>query len=218
MVTFQSYIFACHFFRTMQNSESGRKINQAVNNTSRAVGGAISQAKGAFSYWWSSITTNPTSAANSSTGGETTSDDANSSRPQEISVTFQNNANEDKIEVGISVHTEEKVTNKRQSLSEEIKSPQDEKQIDSAEELMEENQLDKIRPVTGTTETEACNLKTESQPSRGIVEIGKEAEVLNKEDNNKCDIQNISNTIEAADMAGINNTTTTSTNGSIFIV
>lgn len=63
----------------MHNSESGRKINQAVNTTSRAVGtysyfylierenlrlqlsigGAISQAKGAFSNWWSSITTNP---------------------------------------------------------------------------------------------------------------------------------------------------------------
>lgn len=45
--------------QTMHNSESGRKINQAVNTTSRAVGGAISQAKGAFSNWWSSITTNP---------------------------------------------------------------------------------------------------------------------------------------------------------------
>lgn len=40
----------------MQNSESGRKLNQAVNNTSRAVGGAISTAKGAFSTWWTSFT------------------------------------------------------------------------------------------------------------------------------------------------------------------
>ena len=40
----------------MQNSESGRKLNQAVNTTSRAVGGAISTAKGAFSTWWTSIT------------------------------------------------------------------------------------------------------------------------------------------------------------------
>lgn len=42
--------------QTMQNSESGRKLNQAVNTTSRAVGGAISTAKGAFSTWWTSIT------------------------------------------------------------------------------------------------------------------------------------------------------------------
>lgn len=42
----------------MHNSESGRKINQAVNSTSRVFGGAISQAKGALSTWWSSITTN----------------------------------------------------------------------------------------------------------------------------------------------------------------
>lgn len=44
----------------MNNSESGRKINQAVNTTSKAVGGAISQAKGALSNWWSAITTQPT--------------------------------------------------------------------------------------------------------------------------------------------------------------
>lgn len=44
----------------MNNSESGRKINQAVNTTSRAVGGALNQAKGAISSWWSAITTQPT--------------------------------------------------------------------------------------------------------------------------------------------------------------
>lgn len=43
----------------MNNSESGRKINQAVNNTSRAVGGALTHAKGAISSWWSAITTQP---------------------------------------------------------------------------------------------------------------------------------------------------------------
>ncbi|XP_018321240.1 late secretory pathway protein AVL9 homolog isoform X2 [Agrilus planipennis] len=47
---------------TMQNTESGRKLNQAmastgraVATTSRAVGGALSQAKGAFSNWWSNL-------------------------------------------------------------------------------------------------------------------------------------------------------------------
>ncbi|XP_050433560.1 late secretory pathway protein AVL9 homolog [Adelges cooleyi] len=49
---------------TMQSSESGRKLNQAVQNTSRAVastgkvvGGAISQARGAVTNWWSNLTT-----------------------------------------------------------------------------------------------------------------------------------------------------------------
>lgn len=41
----------------MHNTESGKKINQAVNNTSKAVGGAISTAKGALSSWWNSMTT-----------------------------------------------------------------------------------------------------------------------------------------------------------------
>uniref|UniRef100_A0A182QJ42 UDENN domain-containing protein n=1 Tax=Anopheles farauti TaxID=69004 RepID=A0A182QJ42_9DIPT len=45
--------------QTMQNSESGRKLNQAVTNTSRAVGGALTTAKGAFSSWWTSITATP---------------------------------------------------------------------------------------------------------------------------------------------------------------
>ncbi|XP_076160725.1 late secretory pathway protein AVL9 homolog isoform X1 [Ptiloglossa arizonensis] len=49
---------------TMQNTESGRKLNQAMASTGRAVattgkavGGALSQAKGAFSNWWSTLTT-----------------------------------------------------------------------------------------------------------------------------------------------------------------
>ena len=43
----------------MNNSESGRKLNQAVNTTSKAVGGALMQAKGAFSNWWSTMTSQP---------------------------------------------------------------------------------------------------------------------------------------------------------------
>ncbi|KAK7793388.1 hypothetical protein R5R35_009268 [Gryllus longicercus] len=49
---------------TMQNTEGGRKLNQAmastgraVATTGRAVGGALSQAKGALSSWWSTLTT-----------------------------------------------------------------------------------------------------------------------------------------------------------------
>lgn len=51
---------------TMQSTESGRKLNQAMSSTgravvttSKAVGGAISQAKGAFSSWWSNLLVSP---------------------------------------------------------------------------------------------------------------------------------------------------------------
>ncbi|KAF5307941.1 hypothetical protein FQR65_LT06508 [Abscondita terminalis] len=51
---------------TMQNTEGGRKLNQAmastgrvVATTSKAVGGALSQAKGAFSNWWSNLLVSP---------------------------------------------------------------------------------------------------------------------------------------------------------------
>uniref|UniRef100_A0A336KFQ2 CSON008327 protein n=1 Tax=Culicoides sonorensis TaxID=179676 RepID=A0A336KFQ2_CULSO len=46
--------------QSMHNTESGRKINQAVNQTSKVVGGAISTAKSTFTSWWSSITTTQT--------------------------------------------------------------------------------------------------------------------------------------------------------------
>ncbi|XP_071446347.1 late secretory pathway protein AVL9 homolog [Hetaerina americana] len=48
---------------TMQSTEGGRKLNQAMTSTGRAVahtgramGGAISQAKGALSSWWTTLT------------------------------------------------------------------------------------------------------------------------------------------------------------------
>ncbi|XP_043478388.1 late secretory pathway protein AVL9 homolog [Leptopilina heterotoma] len=41
---------------SMQNTESGRKLNQAMLTTGKAVGGALSQAKGAFSTWWNTLT------------------------------------------------------------------------------------------------------------------------------------------------------------------
>ncbi|CAG9760844.1 unnamed protein product [Ceutorhynchus assimilis] len=51
---------------TMQTTESGRKLGQAMTSTgravattSKAVGGAISQAKGAFSSWWNNLLVSP---------------------------------------------------------------------------------------------------------------------------------------------------------------
>ncbi|XP_026681239.1 late secretory pathway protein AVL9 homolog, partial [Diaphorina citri] len=56
-------LFCSKHFSTMQNTEGGRKLNQAMMNTSKAVattskavGGAIAQAKGAVTTWWSSLT------------------------------------------------------------------------------------------------------------------------------------------------------------------
>lgn len=54
-------LFLLLFYRTMNNSESARKLSQAMNNTSKAVGGALNQAKERFSSLWTTFTT-PNSA------------------------------------------------------------------------------------------------------------------------------------------------------------
>jgi hypothetical protein len=50
----------------MQNTEGGRRLNQAVTSTGKAmaqtgkaVGGALTTAKGALSSWWNTVTTTP---------------------------------------------------------------------------------------------------------------------------------------------------------------
>ncbi|XP_017086542.1 late secretory pathway protein AVL9 homolog [Drosophila eugracilis] len=131
--------------QTMQNSESGRKINQAVNTTSRAVGGAISQAKGAFSSWWSSITTAPpnsNAAPTSSINGQE-GDASEGPAAQEISVTFQNHKDVEDLDMaGVSIHLAGQ---------------------EEAHESHESNNENCERP-------------------QGIVEIGREAELLDKSD------------------------------------
>lgn len=149
----------------MQNSESGRKINQAVNTTSRAVGGAISQAKGALSSWWSSITTAPpanSTGAACSGSGIGTAGDASSQQghsglspqidegidgaPQEISVTFQNHKDETELDMaGVSIHI---------STS-----------LDKEDNLVEAHDSSGNSP---------------HQQPQGIVEIGREAELLDR--------------------------------------
>lgn len=64
----------------MQSTEGGRKLNQAVNTTSKAVGGAITNAKGALSNWWSSMTTQQqvtTREDDGRAGNTTTTEDTN---------------------------------------------------------------------------------------------------------------------------------------------
>ncbi|KAH8411857.1 hypothetical protein KR215_012119 [Drosophila sulfurigaster] len=156
--------------QTMQNSESGRKINQAVNTTSRAVGGAISQAKGAFSSWWSSITTAPPAnsagtiaGANSAGGSESSSQSqslshidegidgaAVSQQPHEISVTFQNHKDDTQLDVaGVSIHISSQIS----------------------EESLEE--------------AHDSSANSPQHQQQGIVEIGREAELLDRCTNNE---------------------------------
>ena len=39
----------------MTNTDGGKKVTAAMASTGRAVGGAVSQAKGVFSSWWGGI-------------------------------------------------------------------------------------------------------------------------------------------------------------------
>ncbi|XP_037937743.1 late secretory pathway protein AVL9 homolog [Teleopsis dalmanni] len=165
--------------QTMQNSESGRKINQAVNTTSRAVGGAISQAKGAFSNWWSSITTAPAQST-SPINNDNATISATSQQTQEISVTFQNskNDNEEEIEVAVNIHLDEtKLCSTNGNCSSSTAGS--EKLIDSAEELEEDENIIRTEENKPPSEAEEAALQTQTQ-QQGIVEIGKEAEMLDK--------------------------------------
>lgn len=61
-ILYHNFVHCCyfHFTRSMHNSESGRKINQAVNQTTKAVGGALATAKSTFTSFWNSISTGTT--------------------------------------------------------------------------------------------------------------------------------------------------------------
>ena len=47
-----------HLSNTITNTEGGKKVTQALGNTGRAVAGSISNAKGVFSSWMSSLKSN----------------------------------------------------------------------------------------------------------------------------------------------------------------
>uniref|UniRef100_W8BB18 Late secretory pathway protein AVL9 n=1 Tax=Ceratitis capitata TaxID=7213 RepID=W8BB18_CERCA len=168
--------------QTMQNSESGRKINQAVNTTSRVVGVALSQAKGTFSTWWSSITTPPTQAATVGIGDAETSTAIASKtsqllpeQPQEISITFQKNIDDPEC---VNIHIEDE--KKPNTLHSNSSSSGSEKPIDSAEELDEDEVVSAGKNTSGQGESEIDISAEEHLLQQGIVEIGREADVLNK--------------------------------------
>lgn len=138
----------------MNNSESGRKINQAVNTTSKAVGGALSQAKGALSNWWSSMTTPP--IIESAPPKFVVQDEHEYGAVQNIGTNpiespneNDNNAIENVCNIGI---------------------------IESDDSLICHNDNKSSNATTTTTATPVKKLKNNQD---GIVEIGHEAAVLN---------------------------------------
>ncbi|XP_054727701.1 late secretory pathway protein AVL9 homolog [Anastrepha obliqua] len=169
--------------QTMQNSESGRKINQAVNTTSRVVGVALSQAKGTFSTWWSSITTAPTQAVTPAVGGGGDADASTATaqlqeqQQQEISVTFQKHV-DDPERVNIHIEGEKKTTT---DIGSNTSSSGSEKPIDSAEELDEDEIVLNNKTMAEDNANDADNMSAQQQQlQQGIVEIGREADILDK--------------------------------------
>lgn len=66
----------------MQSTEGGRRFNQAVQNTGKAVlqtgkvvGGALTSAKGVLSSWWNTVTS-PTSPPASNDGNSIQKDES----------------------------------------------------------------------------------------------------------------------------------------------
>ncbi|XP_058443728.1 late secretory pathway protein AVL9 homolog [Malaya genurostris] len=145
--------------QTMQNSESGRKLNQAVNNTSRAVGGALTTAKGALSTWWTSITA-PVPAANSESAAGAQGDNETTSSGQltDTSDDSDENVNPDQLsssssESGNSPNAATRSALKRPEI--DCKSESVASEIGTAEHVLE--------------------------ISNNIIEIGKEADILDRQ-------------------------------------
>ncbi|XP_062537439.1 late secretory pathway protein AVL9 homolog [Armigeres subalbatus] len=137
--------------QTMQNSESGRKLNQAVNTTSRAVGGAITTAKGAFSTWWTSITAAVPAASPVSDQLQ-----AHSAQSDNAQSTPANNNNEDQCSESSDCDED---PDQNSSFSDSDQSQSDGPPIPS-------------RPIA-TAELTA-------EKTNNIIEIGKEAELLDR--------------------------------------
>ncbi|XP_058064165.1 late secretory pathway protein AVL9 homolog [Anopheles bellator] len=128
--------------QTIQNTEGGRKLNQAVISTSRVVGGALTTAKGAFSSWWTSVTAPPVG------------DPLLSTISQQA-----NNASVAAVECGLK---------------------DDENEREG--ELVCENQTCYGATSTPTTVAKAeFASQQQVRDRKAVIEIGKEAELLNQE-------------------------------------
>lgn len=138
----------------MNNSESGRKINQAVNTTSKAVGGALTQAKGALSNWWSSMTTPPIIA---------------NAPPKFVSENENEFGSFQNISTNPSVNPNENGDNALENVC-------NIGIIESDDSVICHNDN---KPNNATTTTTATPVKKLKNNQDGIVEIGHEADVLN---------------------------------------
>lgn len=136
----------------MNNSESARKLNQAVNTTSKAVGGAILQARGAISNFWSSFTA-PTTV----TATPVSSDSSNDSQPDFDSDSETIAANGSR---------------KAQTQSETNKNGKNKAGVEQLEENFK--RLDSDKPIVNLKEEK----DTGADVKHGIVEIGHEANAL----------------------------------------
>uniref|UniRef100_A0AAG5D313 UDENN domain-containing protein n=1 Tax=Anopheles atroparvus TaxID=41427 RepID=A0AAG5D313_ANOAO len=136
--------------QTMQNSESGRKLNQVVENTSRAVGDAITNAKGAFSSWWTSISAAPQTGGNSAQNTEKSAASGVHSVDHEH---LDESDDSDEIDTGLNVADSKELSEKNYRTPELVPTPK--KEIPTAEIS--------LQPA-----------------SNSVIEIGKEAELLDQ--------------------------------------
>lgn len=143
--------------QTMQNSESGRKLNQAVNSTSRAVGGAINTAKGAFSTWWTSITA-PVPLQQQQSQNAQTSDAQGDSSGHFSDTSDDSDENIDQEDL-------------------ESESDSDKSQNDANRNIMKQAGIPDIQPEPTKIEMAEHTI----EKSNNIIEIGKEADVLDRQ-------------------------------------
>lgn len=147
--------------QTMQNSESGRKLNQAVNTTSRAVGGAISTAKGAFSTWWTSITAAVPAPQQQSQGAQGSNAQSNNNHS---SSGHCSDSSESDDHIG-------------PDEADSSYSDSDKSQSDNNRNVLRQSEIDKDSHLE-PSEIVTAELTTEK--SNNIIEIGKEAELLDR--------------------------------------
>ncbi|XP_055602629.1 late secretory pathway protein AVL9 homolog [Uranotaenia lowii] len=142
--------------QTMQNSESGRKLNQAVNSTSRVVGGALTTAKGAFSTWWTSITAVvPQVPAGPAQDPNLAQDGNNDAQSKNASSGHYSDTESDSNDGD----------------------PDDDDLLDDSSSYSDQSQSDGNRKVDSERIETA---EVTSEKTNNIIEIGKEAEMLNR--------------------------------------
>lgn len=78
------------FCSTIQNTEGGRRLNQAVANTGKAVAQTSKAVRGVFSSWWSTMTT-PTVSSTTTVTSSKSEDKIPSESQNESKMEIDNN-------------------------------------------------------------------------------------------------------------------------------